>query len=358
MENKLESIDKNFKLDTIDGCEVAFYNVKDEHFRIYGAYMEDPYDAPFRRLPHIEGANGGLNWLSYNTAGIRARFTTDSPFIAIRVSIESACHMGHMTLCGSCGFDLYELEADGREHYQRSFIPWTGITQGQESFECFTRLWDRSKRSLTLNFPLYNGVKSLEIGIAPDAILEEGAPYRDIPPIVYYGSSITQGGCASRPGNSYEALISHETNIDHINLGFSGSCVAEPEVAKYISTLPMSVFVYDYDYNAPTAEYLEETHEAFFNILREARPELPVIMLSAPYPSREADDRARRDIIKRTYENAIARGDENVYFIDGGDIFDGPFRDCCTVDGAHPNDAGFFRMAESVLSVIKKALNI
>ena len=120
----------------------------------------------------------------------------------------------------------------------------------------------------------------------------------------------------------------------------------------------MSVFVYDYDYNAPTAEYLKETHEAFFNIIREICPNLPVIMLSAPYPAKETDDRTRRDIIKATYENALAKGDRNVYFIDGGNIFDGIFRDCCTVDGVHPNDAGFFRMGSVVLEIIKEIFDI
>ena len=357
MENKLESIDKNFIIQTIEGRDAVFHNAKDDPFQIYGAYMEDTYDEPYRRLPHLEGVNGGVNWLSYNTAGIRVRFTTDSPFIAIRVLIDGACHMGHMTLTGSCGFDMYEFN-NGREKYLKTFVPWTGITDGRDSFECFADLSQKKMRSLTLNFPLYNRVKKLEIGIAPDAIIKKGADYKDIAPIVYYGSSITQGGCASRPGNSYEALISHEINVDHINLGFSGACVAEPEMAEYIASLPMSAFVYDYDYNAPDAEYLEETHEPFFKLIRKTYPNLPIIILSAPYPAEEGNDRTRRDIIKRTYENALANGDRNVYFIDGGSIFDGDFRDSCTVDGVHPNDAGFFRMASSVLAVIKKALNI
>jgi len=113
MSNIIESIDKNFVPVTIDGHEVVFHNVKDEPFQIYGSYNEDGYDDPFRRLPHLDGVNGGVNWLSYNTAGVRVRFTTDSQYIAIRVSIDGACHMSHMTLCGSCGFDMYEL-TDGK----------------------------------------------------------------------------------------------------------------------------------------------------------------------------------------------------------------------------------------------------
>ena len=353
MESTIEKIDKNFATATVDGRPVCYYNVKEAPFSLYGCLQTDD-DGPFRRLPHLEGVNGGVNWLSFNTAGVRARFTTDSPYIALRAEIDGACHMAHMTLCASCGFDLYEL-AEGRERYLRSFLPWTGITSG---IECFADLWERKRRALTLNFPLYNGIKKLEIGIAPDAYLERGADYLPMAPIVYYGSSITQGGCASRPGNSYEALISHETNADYLNLGFSGSCVAEPEMAEYITSLKMSAFVFDYDYNAPTAKYLSETHEPFFKAIRKAYPTLPVIMLSAPYPATEGDDRERRDIILSTYENARRNGDENVYFLDGGRIFDGEFRDGCTVDGVHPNDLGFSRMASAILNLLKKALNI
>ena len=355
MSNIIESIDKNFVPVTIDGHEVLFHNVKDEPFQIYGSYKDDGYDDPFRRLPHLEGVNGGVNWLSYNTAGVRVRFTTDSQYIAIRVSIDGACHMGHMTLCGSCGFDMYEL-TEGRERYLKSFIPWTGITQGKSSYECFADLSQKKKRALTVNFPLYNRVTKLEIGISPDAVLEAGAPYRELSPIVYYGSSITQGGCVSRPGTSYEALISHETNVDYLNLGFSGACVAEPEMASYISSLSMSAFVLDYDYNAPTVEYLSKTHEPFFKDIRKSHPSLPVIILSAPRAAAENDDITRRDIIKRTYENALEKGDRNVYFIDGTGIFDGEFRDDCTVDGVHPNDMGFSRMASAMLKVLIKIL--
>jgi lysophospholipase L1-like esterase len=120
----------------------------------------------------------------------------------------------------------------------------------------------------------------------------------------------------------------------------------------------MCALVYDYDYNARCAEYLNTTHEPFFKKIREAHPSLPVIILSAPYNAKDGDDRTRRDIIKATYDNAIANGDKNVYFIDGGSIFEGEFSDACTVDTIHPNDLGFSRIASKLLPVLKNALKI
>ncbi len=359
MSYRIEDIDKNFARAEIGGREIVFCDVRCDPFDIYGLYEAKSGDGAFRRLPPLEGVCGGVNHLATNTAGGRVRFKTNSPYIAIKVEIEDACHMAHMTLCGSCGLDLYRF--DGKEEkYIKTFIPSGGICYGEKSFQCFAQLKEDFEEELflTLNLPLYNGIKKLEIGLAPDAKVDHGAPYRLDKPIVYYGSSITQGGCASRPGNAYPALISHVTNMDHVNLGFSGSCIAEKAMAEYISDLPMCAFVYDYDYNAGTPEYLLETHEPFFVRIREKNPDLPVIIISAPCVATENGDNRRRDIIRTTYENALRRGDKNVYFIDGGHLYDGPFADSCTVDGVHPNDLGFSRMAQGILPVLKKALDL
>ena len=358
MNYRIEDIDRNFSSVSVDGCDLVFCNVKNEPFRIYGAYNEKE-DAPFRRLPEREGFHWGVKQLSDNTAGVKVRFSTDSPYIAIYAEIGDACHMAHMTLTGSCGFDLYRQIGD-REEFVRPFIPAAGICHGQEQYHSLIKLSDEKTpiTEYTIYFPLYNRVKRLDIGLAPDSKVSSGADFLLDKPVVYYGSSITQGGCASRPGNAYPALITHETNIDHINLGFSGSCVAEPEMAEYISTLSMCAFVYDYDYNAESAEYLKVTHEPLFKKIREVHPDIPIIMLSAPYNAKDTDDRARRDVIKATYDNAKAAGDKNVYFIDGGSVFAGEFADACTVDNVHPNDLGFQRMASAVLPVLKKAMKL
>ncbi|MBR6426308.1 MAG: hypothetical protein IKS28_00630, partial [Clostridia bacterium] len=180
-------------------------------------------------------------------------------------------------------------------------------------------------QDLIIDFPLYNDVDKLFIGVSDKALFETPAGYGRRVPVVYYGSSITQGGCASRPGNSYQAMLSRALDCDYINLGFSGSAKGEQIIARYIAGLEMSAFVFDYDHNAPDAEHLARTHEPFFLTVREAHPDTPVIIISKPDvinvdPEAERSFAVRRDIIRKTYENALSRGDKNVYFIDGASI--------------------------------------
>jgi hypothetical protein len=120
--------------------------------------------------------------------------------------------------------------------------------------------------------------------------------------------------------------------------------------------LEMSVFVCDYDHNAPNPEHLEATHERFFKIVRARRPELPIVMVSKP-DFNKGDER-RRAVIRRTWENALAAGDRNAYFVDGETLFGTKDRDCCTVDGCHPEDLGFYRMAENIHPALRKALGL
>ena len=210
---------------------------------------------------------------------------------------------------------------------------------------------------VTIFLPRNEPVLDVEISIDDSYDIEEPTPYRNIKPIVYYGSSITEGGCCTMPINAYNAIISNHLNVDYYNLGFSSNAKGEPEMADHIiENFDMSIFVYDYDHNAPTAEHLANTHEPFFLRFREKHPNLPVIMMSRPCATYAPDD-AHRAIIRRTYENAIARGDKNVYFIDGESYFEGEDAYRCLVDTIHPNDYGFTLMAKRIQPVIEKILS-
>jgi len=257
--------------------------------------------------------------------------------------------MPQLTLVAQVGFDLYV----GGEYY-KSFIPPSDITVGYESVIDFPTA---EMREITLNFPLYYGIEDVYVGTKEDSRIEETDGYLDVPRIVYYGSSITQGGCANRPGNTYESIIARETNVDFLSLGFGGGAKGEPEMAQYIAGLDMSLFVLDYDHNAPTPEHLEETHENFFKIVRKAHPTLPVIMISRPVYYPTPDELTRRDIVKKTYENAVASGDKNVYFIDGTTLLE-ECKNNGTVDGVHPTDYGFHCMARKILPVIRSVLGL
>ncbi len=352
----LKDYDKNFDVKSASSKEdIEFYNIKQEPFKIYGFCDLENY----RRVPKevAEKVSEGVEALSKNTAGGRVRFKTDSDYIALKVFIPDINLMPHMALAGSLGFDMYELE-NGKYTHIATLMPGWGIDAINDVlkngyYDCIVEFTQKKLRDITLNFPLYNRVSDVFVGVQKDCRLTAGEEYTNKNKVVYYGSSITQGGCASRPGNCYSHILSRRFDCDFLNLGFSGNAKGEDEMAQFIAGLPMDIFVYDYDYNTPSIEHLLNTHERMFKIIREKHPEIPVIMLSAPqYFQSEAFDE-RRKIIKTTYENAKKNGDENVYFIEGNKIFDILGGDSCTVDRCHPNDLGFMCMAEAVGKIIK-----
>ena len=349
--HSIEKVDKNFKVETNIGKEdVTFYDVLNAPFKVYGVTFEN---GKFRRMPEevAKAVSVDVHILHSHTAGGRVRFRTDSPYIAIHAKMPSVGRMPHFALCGSSGFDLYVRE-NGEEKYIRTFMPPVNLKDGYESV---LEVGNGGMREFTINFPLYSEVSALFIGLSDKASVLEPTPYTYETPVVYYGSSITQGGCASRPGNSYQGTISRRLHTDYINLGFSGSARAEDEMIAYVCSLPMSVFVYDYDHNAPSLEHLEATHEKMFKAVRAAHPTLPVVMMSSPQFYVDEYWKKRREVIETTYQNAKAAGDENVYYIPGNQLMAMAGNEG-TVDGCHPTDFGFASMAKAVGDLLEKLL--
>lgn len=336
--------------------DVKLYDVRKPPFSLYGFYrpLEEPQ---FKRLPDdiAKATNEGVARLYLDTAGGRVRFSTDSDYIAIRAEMPDITHFSHMPLTGTAGFDLYVDDPEsGTSRYRGTFTPPYRMEDGYESV---IDLPDRRLRHFTIHFPLYSQVKNLFVGVRQDADLGAGLPYRAELPLVYYGSSITQGGCASRPGNAYQNVISRRTGLDHLNLGFSGNGKAEDVIVNYMATLPVLAFVSDYDHNAPNADYLRTTHQKLYDAIRAAHPDVPYIMISRPdFERRVRDSIARRDVVIDTYRHALANGDRNVWYIDGSSIFRGRFADACTVDGTHPNDLGFALFADRLEDELRHAL--
>ena len=151
---------------------------------------------------------------------------------------------------------------------------------------------------------------------------------------------------------SYQVIVSRKFDCNHINLGFSGNARAEDVMIDYVKSLDMSVFVYDYDHNAPNVEHLRNTHEKMFKAVRAAHPDLPIIIMPRPKGMLTEEEQERRNVIETTYKNAIESGDKNVYYISGEEL-----TELCgnegKVDGTHPTDLGFSSMANAVCRVIK-----
>lgn len=351
MSLNIEKIDHNLKVEPAVGeKDVVFYDAKNEPFDLYGFYMPQ-IEPEFKRLPDgvAKNVSQGVASLYKNTAGGRVRFCTDSRYIAIKVEFSHFSHMSHMPLLSSAGFDIYlDCPQSGTNRFYDVFKPAASMKDGFESKIVFG---DRKLRYVTINFPSYSSVTSLKIGLQQGATVGHGLLYRNMLPIVYYGSSITQGACSSRPGNAFANIISRRTNTDFLNLGFSGSARGEEAIAQYIAMLPMSVFVSDFDHNHNNADELQKLHWRLYEIIREKNPDLPYLILSRPDFNKRSYGSISvpcRDAIYENYRRARSIGDKNVYFIDGSSIFRNANEDMCTVDTTHPNDYGFHLMADAI----------
>lgn len=353
-------IDKNLKVEsTVTEPDLVWFDILEPPFAVYGVYFDKAQDR-FVRMPADVAASvsEGVASLANKTAGGRVKFRTDSSYIAIKAEMDNSALMPHMPLTGQSGFDLYRKTEQGDIFFQ-TFVPPMGMKEGYSA----GRTTDGNMYDYTINFPLYDRVKHLYIAFKRNAHLEAAAPYAHETPVVYYGSSITQGGCASRPGNAYQAIISRRLDVDHINLGFSGCARGEQTMIDYIASLDMSVFVSDYDHNAPTAAHLAATLPVLYKTVRAAHPDLPIVLVSATDVQLKGNDAPwygeyvdRLAIVRNVYEEGRAAGDKNVYFVSGTDLFAGECWDACTVDGTHPNDLGFYRMAMGLEKVIAPLL--
>ncbi len=343
---RIEEIDKNFIVDAPDETQTVFFDVSRPPFTVHGLLRDAE---GYYRLSHdVAAATGeGVQWQNRHTAGGRVRFRTDADRIVLRAGMRAISAMPHFALTGSAGFDLYADDV-----YRGTFVPPMDLQTGYTS----ELQLDGVMREITVHFPLYSGVTQLELGFPAGCTLAKASAYRTELPVVYYGSSITQGGCASRPGNAYQNILSRRLSCEHLNFGFSGNAKGEPCMAAYIAGLDMSAFVMDYDHNAPDPAHLEATHAAFFQTVREKHPTLPVILLSRPQPNPNEEELLRRDVVKRTWETAVRSGDRYVSFIDGTQILQIFGGDSGTVDNCHPNDLGFYCMAAALEPALKTAL--
>lgn len=344
------NVDKNMLLETkINRPRLKFYDIDSEPFRIYGIWRDGDR---YYRIPKdvAKAVSGNVFDMCGNTAGGRVRFVTNSKYVAISAVLDKLYTLSFMAFSGTLGLDVY---ADGE--FAGSFRPPLEIENN--TFEAVVDFADSRERVITIHTPLYCDLKNLYVGLDSDAILNIAPDYKYEKPIVYYGSSITNGACCSRPGFTYESMISRMLDTNHHNLGFGGSAKAEVAMAEYIAGLDMSIFVYDYDHNAPTVDYLKETHERMFKIIRAKNPTLPIVMISRPKYYASEDRDKRFEIIRQTYDNALARGDKNVYILRGSDFFDEVGGDY-TIDGTHPTDLGFYFMAKGIAPTLEKILKL
>lgn len=316
--------------------------------------------APFDRLPaKAEKTTRPPVWnLSRHSTGLCVRFVTDATTIHARWTVTNKnLAMPHMPATGVSGLDLYVKTPAGK---------WQWVANGRPTSETTTAqlasgLAPEEKEYL-LYLPLYNGVSSVEIGLPKGTTLKkaDARPANRKSPIVFYGTSITQGGCASRPGMVHTAIIGRKFDCSVINLGFSGNGTLDLDIAALLGELDAAVFVLDCLPNLTAAQVAERT-EPFVKALRKAKPTTPILLVedrtyaNAPVlPALAKRNAESRAAYKKAFDALIAAGDKNLFYLTGdkliGDDGEG------TVDGSHPTDLGFMRQADAFAEALKPLL--
>jgi len=330
------------------------YAFTEEPIEICGLSVIDPDQQHYWRLPDEESAqvSGFIRDRSKTAGGGRVRFRTNARKLHLKMSLHALAPDPCMAVCAASGADVFAgTGIDSR--YLGLLNPWNYENKTPE----LDLELNGEMQQITVNLPRNEKLAGFWIAVEDEAEVLPPLPYQRPGKLCFYGSSITEGGCCSRPGNAYTAAVSRWLDMDYINLGFSGNALGEEAMAEIICRRDFSAFIMDYDYNAPSLKHLQNTHERFFRQIRAAHPNMPIILMSKPDFDRNAEiSTKRRAVILGTYQNALSAGDNNVYFLDGESFFGAFGREMCTVDGCHPNDLGFFRMAEAVYGLLQKIL--
>jgi GDSL-like lipase/acylhydrolase family protein/SGNH-like hydrolase/esterase family protein len=330
---------------------IAFPDVRLEVFGLPWFSEDKP---ALRRLPlRLKDRFRPPVWdLAQDPSGGRIRFRTDSTAIGLIAENPGFSNMHHMASVGENGFDLYV----GRDYVGSAWPDASGK---------ISKEWrvgrERRMRDITLYLPLYKAVAIQELSLDADAQLERPKPYAVPKPIVYYGSSITQGGCASNPGGSCQAILERNLNADFVNLGFSGNGLGEPALAEAICGLDPSCIVLDF-WGNPSADQYAAALPVFVKILRQKWPRLPILVTSPFYfPAEETEGGvAREQTAKRLTARGFVEqrrkgGDHRIWYVDGLKMLNRE-QTAGLVDGVHCNSLGFFHNALGLEAFLRKAL--
>ncbi len=333
---------------------IKWIDFPDPQFKVYGLPFWEENAPDLYRLP--KSAQNLVRkpvWnLAKSPSGGRIVFKSDCTTLTIRLQYPSLGGMKNMHTFGQCGVDLYVDDV-----YVRTAIPKDTTFVEFEFFSGVTK----QMRQFTIYLPLYIGVQVLAIGVNDGAEFQAPTPYVIDKPVVYYGSSITQGGCASHSGMSYQAILSRNLDVDFINLGFSGNGMGEPEVAKIVASIDASCYVLDFGVNLPSADSVAKVYGPFVDIIRKARPETPIIAVTPIYNAYEFWKPNKvtfmRDVIRKEVARHRKAGDQNIMLVEGFELL-GPAFSSAFVDGVHPNDLGMQAMAEGLQPYVAQVLHV
>jgi hypothetical protein len=336
---------------TVEG-DVAWYDVV--QWGVEGKGWADTAK-DYDRLPaRAEGLVRDPVWVrSRTSAGLATRFISDSTVFRARYRLSATVSMHHMPATGHSGVDLYARTPSGQDAWLANTHP-----TAQDVDQQFGNRVDPGERLYTAYLPLYNGVEHLEIGVEAGATFLGVAP-RAAKPALFYGSSIMQGGVASRPGMSITALLGRRFDTPVVNLGFSGNGTMDPEIAELMTELDASVYVVDSSPNM-NPQQIAERAEPFVRILRDARPNTPILLVEDRRYGDGQFVQFRRDrntqnaaALRAAYENLRTSGVKRLWYLKADDLVTAEEM----VDGSHPSDLGMVTYANAYERVLRPVLH-
>lgn len=348
---RIEDVDANFVSKATSGHCLRWIDAFSPELALRGlAWVEENRAArSFRRCPDRAAASlsEGVQLLSHCPASAFLSFQTDSSVISVRMRNENAQTMAHIPLTGFAGAELY----------MRDGSRWVTLAVAIPDLDSATFErelvvgWPSEMREYRLYLPLYKRVEELSIGVEEGATVIPIATPSGQKPIFFYGTSITQGGCANTTGSDFVSIVGRMLDTEVVNFGFSGNGKGEAEVAQLIREVDAEMFILDYVANC-SAELLAKTLPPFLKILREVHPETPVVLVGALAfdrtlwsPVAEIELHERRDVMMAFYLKTKGEGDVNLHFIDGHGLVQ-PGMSGIFVDGVHPTSGGFIQIAE------------
>jgi len=349
----ISSIDKNMLTVTADNG-LHWYDVRQWGVEGKGWSATESY---FDRLPAAAQAvvRPPVWYLSRMSAGLAVRFQTNAAAISVRYHLlYPELAMMHMPATGVSGADLYARNP-------RGCWQWLAVAQPavqDVSLEIVAGL-DGQAREYLLYLPLYNGVTSFEIGVPPQADFT-GLQPRTQNTIVFYGTSIMQGGCASRPGMVHSAILGRWFDCPVINLGFSGSAIMESEIADLLAQLDPRIYVFDTLPNMDAAGLNERAHH-FITTVRHAHPHTPIVLVedrtyaNAPFlAAHYQQNLTSRQAFRQIFGQLINQGVPHLHYVTGDHLHGDDHE--ATVDGSHATDLGFLRQARALRPVLEPLL--
>ena len=357
----IAKIDTNFGKTAIKETDIVWRKATDSAFDLRGVFYDEEAGCFYRMKREIaDQISPGVKVLSRCTVGGRIRFRTNSPYITVRVKSVKLNMSWNYSLFARCGLCVYVNGVyDG--YFRAGFDQWENA---EEDIMCYDGIYytrEKGVYDVEIYMPNYSEkIYDIEVGLKEGCELLPAKPYTyNDKPVIFYGTSLTQGACVSRAGNDYTCVVSRMCDTDFINLGFSGNGRGEPIMADYLADLDPSIYVLDYDGNVRSVEALIESHMPMCRKIRAKHPTTPIILITMEALDIHDDKMqtsAKREVIYNNYLTLKAEGDENIYFVDGRTLLGDEDREAGFADLLHPNDLGYYRIAKSLKPLLLELL--